>query len=41
MNRSNIGRLHPKSLCPHSPRGQLRYADRLRRPRSRWRKGQS
>lgn len=31
MNRSNIGRPHPKSLCPPSPRGRLRYAGQLRR----------
>jgi transposase len=26
--------------CQHSPRGRLRYVDRLRGPRSRWRNGQ-
>ena len=31
---------HQRCLCRHSPRGRLRYADRLRRPRSRWRKRQ-
>jgi hypothetical protein len=29
---------HQRCLCLHSPRGRLRYADRLRRPR--WRNGQ-
>src|SRR5262249_46238161 len=29
---------HPRCSCLHSPRGRLRYADRLRR--SRWRNGQ-
>ena len=28
---------HRRSSCLHSPRGQLRYADRLRRPRWRYR----
>jgi transposase InsO family protein len=28
----------PEVFVPHSPRGRLRYADRLRRPR--WRNGQ-
>jgi len=34
MNRSATSRLHRKCSCLHSPRGRLRYADRLRRPRS-------
>ena len=29
---------HQRCSCPHSQRGRLRYADRLRRPR--WRNGQ-
>ena len=29
---------HRRSSCPHSPRGRLRYVDRLRRPR--WRNRQ-
>jgi hypothetical protein len=29
---------HQRCSCQHSPRGRLRYADRLRRPR--WRIGQ-
>ena len=30
---------HRRSSCPHSPRGRLRYVDRLRRPR--WRNRRS
>jgi transposase InsO family protein len=30
---------HRRCLCPPSPRGRLRYVDRLRRPR--WRNGQA
>ena len=37
-HRSNTNHLHRRCSCPHSPRGQLRYIDRLRRPR--WRNGQ-
>jgi hypothetical protein len=35
MNHSDTSRPHPKCSCLHLPRGRLRYADRLRRPRSR------
>jgi transposase InsO family protein len=36
--QSDISHQHQRCSCPHSPRGRLRYADRLRRPR--WRNGQ-
>src|SRR5262249_23515950 len=36
--QSDTSHQHQRSSCPHSPRGRLRYADRLRRPR--WRNGQ-
>jgi transposase InsO family protein len=32
--------LHLKCSCQHSPRGRLRYVNRLRRPRSHRRNGQ-
>jgi hypothetical protein len=35
---SDTSHQHQRCSCPHSPRGRLRYADRLRRPR--WRNGQ-
>jgi hypothetical protein len=37
MLRSATGHPHRKSSCLHSPRGRLRYADRHRRPRLRYR----
>jgi hypothetical protein len=37
MPRSATSRLHRRSSCRHYPRGRLRYADRLRRPRWRYR----
>ena len=40
LNRSATSRRHPRCSCKHSPRGRLRYVNRLRRPRSRWRNGQ-
>jgi hypothetical protein len=40
LNRSATSYRHPKCSCQHPPRGRLRYVDRLRRPRSRWRNGQ-
>ena len=40
MNHSATSRRHPRCSCKHSPRGRLRYVNRLRRPRSRWRNGQ-
>ena len=40
MNRSATSHQHQRCSCQHSPRGRLRYVDRLRRPRSRWRNGQ-
>ena len=40
MNRSATSHQHPRCSCQHSPRGRLRFVDRLRRPRSRWRNGQ-
>ena len=40
MNRSATSHQPPRCSCQHSPRGRLRYLDRLRRPRSRWRNGQ-
>jgi putative transposase len=36
--RSDTSHQHQRCSCPHSPRGRLRYADRLRRPR--WRNRQ-
>src|SRR6266536_4125541 len=36
--QSDTSHQHQRYLCLHSPRGRLRYADRLRRPR--WRNGQ-
>src|SRR5215831_18553829 len=36
--QSDTSHQHPRCSCPHSPRGRLRYADRLRRPR--WRNRQ-
>src|SRR5262249_5749986 len=36
--QSDTSHQHQRCSCPHSPRGRLRYADRLRRPR--WRNGQ-
>ena len=36
--RSDTSHQHQRCSCLHSPRGRLRYADRLRRPR--WRNGQ-
>ena len=36
--QSDTSHQHQRCLCLHSPRGRLRYADRLRRPR--WRNGQ-
>ena len=36
--QSDTSHQHQRCLCLHSPRGWLRYADRLRRPR--WRNGQ-
>jgi hypothetical protein len=38
MPRSATSHQHQRCSCPHSPRGRLRYAERLRRPR--WRNGQ-
>jgi hypothetical protein len=38
MPRSATSHLHQRCSCPPSPRGRLRYPDRLRRPR--WRNGQ-
>ncbi len=38
LPQSDISHQHQRCSCPHSPRGRLRYADRLRRPR--WRNGQ-
>ena len=38
MNRWTTSHQHRKCSCPPSPRGRLRYVDRLRRPR--WRNGQ-
>ena len=38
MPRSATNHQHQRSLCPRSPRGRLRYVDRLRRPR--WRSRQ-
>ena len=40
INRSATSHQHLRCSCPPSPRGRLRYAGQLRRPRSRWRKGQ-
>ena len=37
-HRSATNRPHRRCSCPHSPRGRLRYVDRLRRPR--WRNRQ-
>jgi hypothetical protein len=37
MPRSATSHLHRRSSCRHYPRGRLRYADRLRRPRWRYR----
>jgi hypothetical protein len=36
--QSDTSHQHQRCSCLHSPRGRLRYADRLRRPR--WRNGQ-
>ena len=36
--QSDTSHQHQRCSCPHSPRGRLRYANRLRRPR--WRNGQ-
>ena len=36
--QSDTSHQHQRCSCPHSPRGRLRSADRLRRPR--WRNGQ-
>src|SRR5262249_42713487 len=36
--QSDTSHQRPRCSCPHSPRGRLRYADRLRRPR--WRNRQ-
>src|SRR5262249_32100538 len=36
--QSDTSHQHQRCSCPHSPRGRLRYADRLRRPR--WRNRQ-
>ena len=33
---SGTSRQRRRSSCPHSPRGRLRYVDRLRRPRWRY-----
>jgi hypothetical protein len=38
MNRWTTSHQHRKCSWPPSPRGRLRYVDRLRRPR--WRNGQ-
>ena len=38
MHRSTTNHQHRKSSCRRSPRGRLRYVDRLRRPR--WRNRQ-
>jgi transposase InsO family protein len=40
MNRSATSHQPPRCSCQHSPRGRLRYVDRLRRPRYRWCNGQ-
>ena len=37
MPRSATGHPHRRSSCRHYPRGRLSYADRLRRPRWRYR----
>jgi IS30 family transposase len=37
MPRSATSHLHRRSSCRHHPRGRLRYADQLRRPRWRYR----
>jgi hypothetical protein len=37
MPRSATGHPHRRSSCRHYPRGRLRYADRLHRPRWRYR----
>jgi hypothetical protein len=37
--QSDTSHQHQRCSCLHSPRGRLRYADRLRRPR--WRNGQA
>src|SRR6516165_6995797 len=37
--QSDTSHQHQRYSCPHSPRGRLRYADRLRRPR--WRNGRT
>src|ERR1035437_10255026 len=37
MPRSATGHLHRRSSCRYYPRGRLRYADRLRQPRWRYR----
>jgi len=37
MPRSATSPLHRRSSCRHHPRGRLRYADQLRRPRWRYR----
>ena len=38
-HRSDTNHQRPRCSCPRSPRGRLRYVDRLRRPR--WHPGQS